>query len=186
VILNQRDPKWAKNGLGTCNPQTTTIGSDGCLITVVSEINNTTPDIVNQKLTANGGYTSGCLMWLDVKARVQEYKSLVYVSDNFRDVPVPDAVIAKAQSVIDNGGGIVGQVTLAGGTHFIRIMKFFGNGLHSNAIIHDPWTGEEMAITDKYGKTAPIALIRLFGYSDVVTRDMTDYSHLVQNPLHGV
>lgn len=182
MILNQRDPKWGNTQLGTCFPET--IASDGCLLTVISEINNTTPDIANAKLKANNGYTKGCLLWLDVRARVQEYKYLVWVSDSFKDVPVPEAVLAKAQDVIDRGGSIVGQVVLAGGMHFVRIMRLFGSGLHSNAIIHDPWTGEEMAITDKYGKTAPIALVRLFGYSDVITRDVSDYSHLVQDPIH--
>lgn len=184
MVLNQRDPRWAGIQLGTCSPET--IGSDGCLITSIAEINNTTPIEVNKRLTANGGYTRGCLMYLDVKRRVPDYKALVYLSEGYADVPVPETVIATANSWIKNGADCICQVSLAGGTHFMRLTQFFGAGLHSNAIVHDPWTGEEMAITDKYGRTAPIALVRLFCYSDVTTRGMNDYSDVVQDPIHGV
>jgi len=183
MVLNQRDPRWADVQLGTCSPET--IGSDGCLITAIAEINNTTPLEVNKRLTTNGGYTSGCLMYLDVKARVPDYKALVHVSDRYADVPVPEGAIGTANSWLERGGDCVGQVVLRGGMHFLRITKFFGSGIYSNAIVHDPWTGEEMAITDKYGRTAPIALVRLFCYSDITTRGFEDYSTLVQDPLYG-
>lgn len=60
IAYKQTDPKWKNIKLGTC--PTDTIGSSGCFITCLGMFMGITPDIVNQRLTNEGGYTGGCLL----------------------------------------------------------------------------------------------------------------------------
>src|SRR3990167_4974870 len=57
--LNQRDPRWARQQLGTSN---TTIGSHGCTITCIAMLVDTTPDVVNRELKRVGGFAQGNLV----------------------------------------------------------------------------------------------------------------------------
>lgn len=58
--LKQTDSRWKNIKLGTCDKDT--IGSSGCFITCIAMLIDSTPDKVNQILTANGGYRDGCLL----------------------------------------------------------------------------------------------------------------------------
>ena len=57
--LSQRDPRWKDIKLGT---GATTISSHGCLITCLSMLAGTTPDVVNEELKRVGGYQNGNLV----------------------------------------------------------------------------------------------------------------------------
>jgi len=59
IPLSQRDPRWKDIKLGT---GATTISSHGCLITCLSMLAGTTPDVVNEELKRVGGYQNGNLV----------------------------------------------------------------------------------------------------------------------------
>jgi hypothetical protein len=54
ILQSQKDPKWAKQTIGTCKD---TFAQSGCKITCFSMIAGITPSEVNKKIT----YTNGCL-----------------------------------------------------------------------------------------------------------------------------
>lgn len=77
--LSQRDKRWASLRLGTCSKAT--IGTDGCAITCVAMLTETTPDKVNDL----GLYTNGCLAnWsklaqvLDLQYSLVRNRALAY------------------------------------------------------------------------------------------------------------
>lgn len=55
----QTDSRWKNIKLGSCS---TTIGSNGCLITSLGMIADLTPARVNEVYNAHDGYVSGCLV----------------------------------------------------------------------------------------------------------------------------
>lgn len=67
IHLSQSDKRWGKIQLGTCNR---TISSDGCFITSLAMLLYTTPDKVNEKLKAEGGYFKGCLLDSDKASKI--------------------------------------------------------------------------------------------------------------------
>lgn len=60
IPLTQSDPRWSNDQLGTCPDAT--IGKDGCFITCLAMMDDTTPPIVNEQLTRQAGYIDGCLV----------------------------------------------------------------------------------------------------------------------------
>src|SRR5688572_22950625 len=74
-VWSQRDPRWAKQRLGTVN--TTTIGSHGCAITSIAMMdaafdpaNPWTPNAVDDLFTKKGGYARGNLVIWDAIIRL--------------------------------------------------------------------------------------------------------------------
>lgn len=132
--LGQRDPRWAKQQLGTSN---TTIGSHGCTITCLAMLIGTTPDVVNRKLSqlpkdknGNTGFAKGNLV---VWSRVPEaFPNLTFVKrvsyydneDVKANIPCLVEVDFDNSPVVDN-------------RHWVL---FIGNKR-----LNDPWTGSERA-----------------------------------------
>lgn len=119
---NQRDIRWANIPVGT---GIQTIGQIGCLITVLSDILNTTPDIVNLRIRAVNGYAnSNLVIW----AKLAEAFPGIHVrrvwSYNNDDVKANTPRVLVESSAAPIGGR---------GSHWTN---YIGN--HQ---LQDPWTG---------------------------------------------
>lgn len=126
MIVSQRDPKWSSIKLGT---SATTIGGYGCTITCLGYLVGMTPDKVNERMNAVGGYASGNLViWTKVQEAIGVtcYRYTTY--DN-----------AKVLEAIANNGACLAEVDAKaiGGTgkHWIVLV--------GNKLAQDPWFGEE-------------------------------------------
>lgn len=83
--LSQRDPRWKDIPLGTS--KTTTIGSHGCTITCLAMLAGTTPNVVNQRMNAVGGYANtNLVIWTKVPEALPnlEFVWRGYTYDNER------------------------------------------------------------------------------------------------------
>lgn len=131
VIVSQRDPKWANVKLGT---STTTIGGYGCTITSLGYLVGLTPDKVNERMLAVGGYSNGNLvLW----GKVQEAIGVTcYRYTSYDNSKVAESITAN--------GAVLGEVDASaiGGTgkHWVVMI--------GNKKVQDPWTGAERPTSD--------------------------------------
>lgn len=139
MILGQKDPRWANIHLGTSNYY---IWAKGCLITELAEILDVTPDVVNERLNAVGGFApdkSGqvsLVIWKKIEEAFPGIRvNRVWSYDN-DDVL---AQLAADRSVVVEvpAAPIGGQ-----GSHWVRFV-----GDHK---LHDPWgaVGSERPTSD--------------------------------------
>lgn len=136
-ILSQRDSRWKNVQI---NGTSSTIGNYGCTLTCLAMLADTTPDVVNSKLMAVGGFSKDLIVWTAI---------------NKTDLPIrfPDMGRAysydndKVKEAIEKNGGCLVEVDFDGvistpnDRHWIL---FVGNGK-----AYDPWTGTEIS-TAKY------------------------------------
>lgn len=131
TIVNQRDPKWSNIKLGTSD---TTIGGYGCTITSLGYLVGLTPDKVNERMLAVGGYSQGNLViWTKIQEAIGVTCYRYYGWDN-----------TKVLEAITNNGAVLGEVDAAaiGGTgkHWVVLI--------GNKKVQDPWTGAERPTSD--------------------------------------
>lgn len=138
----QRDPRWGNIKLGTSN---TFIKDYGCLISIIGNIVGTTPDVVNERLKAVGGFAYGNLViWAKIEQAFPGIKvRRVWAYDN-EDVKknTPNTVVEVPAKAI---GGT--------GKHWVR---FIGNFK-----CEDPWTGTVRPTQDfvQYGNPTGYAVL---------------------------
>lgn len=129
VINWQRDPRWINTWLGVSN---TTIGQNGCTISVIGNIIGVDPTIVNDRMKAVGGFLNGNLViWAKIEEAFPGIKIRRVWSYDNADVlaNVPNVIVEVPAAPI--GGA---------GSHWVQ---FLGN--HR---LNDPWTGQERATSD--------------------------------------
>lgn len=161
-ILGQRDTRWKSKTIGK---STSTIGGYGCTLTCLAMLAGTTPDVVNDKLTAVNGFEVDRIIWTAI---------------NKTNLPIrfPDMGRAYAydndkvkQAIEKNGGCLVevdfdGVVNTPNDRHWIL---FVGNGK-----AYDPWTGTEIATT-KYSLLKGYCIINKIEIADTSDdTNMTD------------
>ncbi len=126
--LTQRDPRWGNLFLGNSNLY---IRDFGCTITCLAMILGTTPDVVNERLKAVGGFSGALVIWakiVDAFHGVQVKRVWNYDNNEVR-INVPNVLVEVPAYPI---GGT--------GKHWV---VFIGNQ-HCN----DPWTGLERPTSD--------------------------------------
>lgn len=132
TLFSQRNPRWASKKLGTSNY---TIGSDGCAITCLTMLLNSfgyseTPDTVNQKLIAGGGYVNGCLLnWIAVP-KIWNLVKFVARDFNYNNIPVAYSVYIKKIAVIVE----VNAAPIGGFRHYVLYV--------GDRYCLDPWDGK--------------------------------------------
>jgi hypothetical protein len=104
-ILNQRDPLWVNDKLGTSN---TTIGGFGCTITCLAMASNLTPPEVNNKLNAVSGYANGNLViWSKIVEAIPwlkfEWRGYTYENDK-----VSEAITKNGFCLVEVDGSRIG------------------------------------------------------------------------------
>lgn len=142
ALLGQRESAWAKQPLGTCKSET--IGSDGCTITSVAMVFNyhgisTDPSKLNQFLTKNAGYASGCLLsWGTLKKASQNILTdrEINQSDVSKYVSQGKPVVAK----------LVGYLAYE---HWVVIIGIQEDGKYQ---INDPWDRKTTSVSPTLAK----------------------------------
>ncbi len=154
TLFSQRNPAWAGDYLGTSG---LTIGGAGCAMASVAMAGTAvetalTPKILNQRLSANGGYTSGGLLyWAIAGEQIPGLDYLTYRT--WRTSPKPPADVPAIKAALARGEFVVVQVdfvphTSALDTHFVLVLSDLGDDL----LVADPWTGERIRLLERYGK----------------------------------
>lgn len=134
TVLSQRDPRWADIILGTGKG---TIGLYGCTITCLAMIIGTTPDVVNERMKAVGGFANGNLViWDKIPVAFPGITINRVWSYNNDDVKahIPNVLVEVPAAPI---GGT--------GSHWVVYI--------GNQRLNDPWTGRERPTSDFPGAT---------------------------------
>ena len=130
--LSQRDGRWGNIPLGFPNTYNPLLIKDyGCTITSIAMIIGTTPDVVNARLKAVGGFLGSLVIWAKIEEAFPGIKVRRVWSYNNADVKanVPNVLVEVPAYPI---GGT--------GTHWV---VFIGNQK-----LNDPWTGLERPTSD--------------------------------------
>ncbi|TMD85776.1 MAG: hypothetical protein E6I78_07635 [Chloroflexi bacterium] len=143
--MSQGDPAWAGAPLGASG--TDTIGSEGCAS-------------FNAWLGATGGYVWWDLLVWDA---ITTYTGgRVSFSGWFG----PD--LGLIQRELDSGRPVVAEVQLGGNQHFVLMTGYTSAG---GFLINDPWFGDSVQFSDRYGDPASgILSIRTFMPADAAPR----------------
>lgn len=132
TVLSQRVMPWGNQLLASTNLY---IHAVGCFITCIAQIVGTTPDVVNKKLKAVGGFTQdGLVIWAKVSEAFPEFTFTFYQAYN-NDI---------ALAAIQDGKKVIAEVSAA---------PIGGAGLHAvvyigNQQCADPWTGTVRPTSD--------------------------------------
>lgn len=137
MLLAQRDPRWANIQLGA-SPYS--LGPSGCFVTVIADILETTPDVINQRLNAINGFA----------ADADKYLDLVDWSKIEIAFPGVNAIYKKPYDNADvlaqlaAGNSVLVEVPAApiGGTG-IHAVRYIGN--HQ---LNDPWSATVRPTSD--------------------------------------
>jgi len=145
--LWQRDDRWKNKLLGYSQ---LTIGGYGCLITTIAMRLGTTPDAVNDRLKAVGGYTGANVYWQMVMVAFSELTDFQYIECYW--VPAP---LGKIDSRLAEGVPVHVHVDLYNETssmeqHWVLIVGKEGD----DYVMNDPWTGKQGSFRATYGDPA--------------------------------
>lgn len=169
LVLSQRDQRWASVLLGYNTNSKYSIGNYGCLITCLAMYQGWTPDYVNDRLKAEGGFTSGSGNFIWGKSQVLGLTEQ-YVSPEYSG-PVSAYGINKIKELLDSGYPLLCEIdfnpaTTAEEMHFVLLCGYDGD----NVICADSWTGEVISL-DVYGG-AQRAIIQFRAYNKTLQKDV--------------
>ncbi|MBM2833875.1 MAG: hypothetical protein HW406_1036 [Candidatus Brocadiaceae bacterium] len=137
TFFSQRDQRWSSQRLGTCSV-TTTIGNNGCAISCIAMagtrcVSNCNPGTMNNYLTNNYGYASGCLVIWAKAANIDGTAGFSYLGTG----SVGSA--ANLKSLIDNGKFAIAK-SARFTSHYSIIYGYCGNGTKLSDFYYlDPW-----------------------------------------------
>lgn len=157
--LNQRDPRWKDQRLGTKNG--TTIGSDGCVVTSASMMYTfyskpTMPDQLDNFLTDNKLYAE-LNLW--VPANVSKWlQSMKF--DRMVKCDTTPAPIGEIKAYLDQGEPLFVWVLNNNVYHCVLAVGYEGNEI----IVNDPWRGDTVRIDQRWGKS-DLAILEVDFYS---------------------
>lgn len=164
-IYSQRDPRWKDIPIGESK---LTIGGYGCLITAIGMMLGEDPVSAHNKLVQAGliGYPTclACLNSFYVERAWPRQVETVYISRRFPQ-PVPDNELNKLISHLASEEPAIVEVDIRPQTrrldqHFVLAVGMKGDLI----IVHDPWIGEKISLTPRYGKTNAQAVWRFILY----------------------
>lgn len=126
MIVSQRDPKWSSVKLGT---STTTLGGYGCTITCLGFLVGLTPDKVNERMNAVGGYANGNLV---IWTKVQEAIGVTcYRYTTYDNAKVVEAISSNGACLAEVDAKAIGGT----GKHWVVMI--------GNKLVEDSWFGEQ-------------------------------------------
>jgi len=145
--LWQQDARWKNKLLGYSN---LTIGGWGCLIVTLAMRLGLTPDAVNNRLKAVGGFTGANVYWQMVQVAFPELTDFQYIECYWTLAPLD-----RINSRLAEGVPVHVHVDLYNETaemeqHWVLIKGKIGD----DYIANDPWTGEEISFKEAYGDPA--------------------------------
>lgn len=155
TLFSQRDPQWSSILLGF-NTSKYTIGTDGCLITSITNMLNAcgyneTPATVNEKIKAVRGFVNGG--WLDWGGVTRAFPDVKmhYTSPRFDGVQTPDSFFETIDDHLENNRFPILEVdfnpSMTGEQmHWVLVV----GKVNGKRLILDPWTGTVVDL-DVYG-----------------------------------
>lgn len=168
-VMGQKDTKWANQQLGTVAG---TIGQYGCLLTCMSMLasyygHNINPAEMDNWLKNNSGYVQGNLYRNDAFAREFPdcgYKDPIFCTNYTAPLDKINAELKAGRPVVvmvdfdhDPNDGIQ--------THFVLIVGLNDDGVY---IINDPWYGDQVFFTGRYGIDQGLAINQIDLFSGPV------------------
>jgi len=146
--LWQKDPRWKNILLGYS--KTMTIGGWGCLIVTLAMRLGLTPDVVNDRLKAVGGFTGANVYWQMVQVAFPELTDFEYVECYWTPAPLD-----RIDSRLAEGIPVHVHVDLYNETaemeqHWVLLIGKNGD----DYIMNDPWTGKQGSFREAYGDPA--------------------------------
>lgn len=162
--LNQRDPRWKDQRLGTKNG--TTIGSDGCVVTSASMMYTfygkpTMPDQLDNFLTDNILYYNQSKepanLW--VPANVSKWLAGMKFDRMVKCGTTP-APITEIKAYLDQGKPVFVWVMNNNVFHCVLAVGYEGNEI----IVNDPWRGDTVRVDQRWGKS-DLAILEVDFYS---------------------
>lgn len=167
TTFSQRNPRWASELM---LPSTRTVGGSGCAMVsaciIATRVDPTlTPLELNRRLSANGGYTAGGLLyWRKVEEAVPGLRFVAY--NTWRTTPKPDADITLVRAVLERGPCVIQIDHIPGGdldTHFVVGIRMLGD---DDVEIIDPWYGDTTTLKTRYWRgSLPQSIFALAEYS---------------------
>lgn len=149
---SQRDPAWKDLLLGF-NTSTYTIGTDGCLITAITNYLNSvgkteTPATLNEKIKGVRGFVNGgWFVWNSLTEIFPDVK-LHFTSPRFDGVDTPPAFFDSMKEKIDEGHALLLEVdfnpSLVGEQMHWVLVYGYEDG---EFLIADPWTGDKTVLS---------------------------------------
>lgn len=151
--LGQRDPRWKDKKIGNSS---SSLGGYGCTLTCLAMKAGTTPDVVDDALTAVGGFQVDMILW----PKINETNLGLRFPDMGRHYAYDNDLVLK--EIADSGSCLVevdfdGVITTPNDRHWVL---FIGNQR-----CYDPWTGNEVA-TSKYPLRKGFCIINLVPISN--------------------
>jgi hypothetical protein len=128
MIYSQRDQRWGNLFLGNSN---TYIKDFGCTITSIAMIVGDTPNIVNEKLKAVGGFLGNLVIWAKISEAYPNFTVQRVWAYNYAEVMnnLPNVIVEVPAYPI--GGS---------GSHWVNYI--------SHTELQDPWAGKVRPLTD--------------------------------------
>ena len=172
--LSQRDPRWAKTLLGNSN--VSTIGAYGCLITSMSMLCGLTPEVLNMRMRPRGFQPAGssceaCAATFDVQKFAPSAPALGSVTASYATRPFPRPEINQLIAHLRAGRLAIVEVDMVPypknnqlDQHFVLAVAAYGMAGAEQIVINDPWFGDQVTLTPRYGVTLPAALVRAIYY----------------------
>ena len=146
-IYSQNDNQWKNKTLGTKG----TIGAYGCLLTCIAMTccyfgHDETPDSLNEKLKANGGYLNGNLYVWGALNKI--FSDIKYQGQTSTPDPLTTSQMNFIRSKIDAGYPVILQIDTIPATakldeHWVLVIDYDGDDF----ILADPWDGAVKRIT---------------------------------------
>ena len=151
--LGQRDVRWKNQRLGT--KDSTTIGSDGCVITSASMTytwygKTTLPNQLDDFLTNNGLYFNGNL-W--IPGNVGRWYAPMSAGARYYYSNIP-ADLTKIKAEIDADRPCFVWVINGGVYHCTLAVGYEEVNNKLQIIVNDPWMGDQVRIDKRWGDSA--------------------------------
>ena len=146
--LWQKDPRWKDILLGFSTSKT--IGGWGCLVVTIAMRLGLTPDVVNDRLKAVGGFTAERVYWQMVQVAFPELTDFQYIECYWTPAPLD-----KIDARLAEGVPVHVHVDLYSETsdveqHWVLIVGKNGD----DYIMNDPRTGDQGSFRERYGDPA--------------------------------
>jgi hypothetical protein len=173
--LSQRDARWAKTLLGNSN--VSTIGAYGCLITSMAMLAGLTPDVLNLRMKPRGFQPAGssceaCAATFDVQKFAPSAPALMRATQAYPYTPFPKPEIAQLVAHLREGRPAILEVDMVPyprnnqhDQHFVLAVAAFGHDGAEQIVINDPWFGDQVTLSPRYGTTLAAALVRVIYYA---------------------
>ena len=145
--LWQKDARWKSKLLGYSQ---LTISNYGCLITTIAMRLGVTPDVVNDRLKAVGGFTGANVYWQMVQVAFPRLTDFEYVECYWTPAPLDRIDRRLAEGVPVHVHVDLYNETASMEQHWVLIIGKNG----SDYIINDPWTGKRGSFRAAYGDPA--------------------------------